>query len=435
METDRPGEESSAGSESSSDGLETDLMFLEISSQGLKDDETFLSPDTASLVSSTSEESITSKPNSREKLNEYLVSKNIEPVSQPWVEWEKASDSTKLRYTRRTAEIFSSVLHDQTPSCAGSLWQAVVSYPAMNEALGLDELSETSKCYLQVLAEAYDKAHGWDTRRQILSMMSGVSNYNDISRFVPGLSRYRFTIANLHRLQHGSGASVTPQPSSKIRVDPRQLDHFLSYITSPHLVQDLPFGQKTLKLSSGQLVEVPNVIRTMIPQRIVRQYTQYCKETGFEAFSERTMLRVLNECKASTRKSLQGLDYFAADGARAFDELEGLGLQLGELGRGKEWQVRYVKSKCEEFQENWIMLFKQGDLISQMDGSMARKNRSDDRSTQTGNIYVGFCSWYSFFISINYACNRFYLLRLLRLFDLDNMKHTYCKYFLSLMLQ
>ena len=109
METDRPGEESSAGSESSSDGLETDLMFLEISSQGLRDDETFLSPDTASLVSSTSEESITST-------NEYLVSKNIEPVSQPWVEWEKASDSTKLRYTRRTAEIFSSVLHDLTPT-------------------------------------------------------------------------------------------------------------------------------------------------------------------------------------------------------------------------------------------------------------------------------------------------------------------------------
>ena len=143
------------------------------------------------------------------------------------------------------------------------------------------------------------------------------------------------------------------------------------------------------------------MVSNFLPQRIVRQYTQYYKETGFEAFSERTMLRVLNECKASTRKSLQGLDYFAADGARAFDELEGLVLQLGELGRGKEWQVRYVKSlkvakfylkgdfkvsnrKCQEFQENWIMFFKQGDLISQMDGSMARKNRSDDRSTLTG---------------------------------------------------
>ena len=45
-----------------------------------------------------------------------------------------------------------------------------------------------------------------------------------------------------------------------------------------------------------------------------------------------------------TRKSLQGLDYFAADGACAFDELEGFVLQLGDLGLGKEWQVRYVKS-------------------------------------------------------------------------------------------
>lgn len=226
METDRPGVELSAGSELSSDGLETDFMFLEISSHGWKDDETFLSPDTASLVSSTSEEGTTSRPNSLQKLNKYLVLKSIEPVTQPWVEWEKASDSTNPRYTKRTADIFSSVLHDLTPKYAGSLWQAVVSYPAMNKGLGLDELSETSKNYLQVLAEAYNKAPGWDTRRQILSMMCGV--YSDISRFIPGLNRYRFTIANRHRLKHGSGASVTPQPSSRIKVDPKQLDHFLS---------------------------------------------------------------------------------------------------------------------------------------------------------------------------------------------------------------
>ena len=49
------------------------------------------------------------------------------------------------------------------------------------------------------------------------------------------------------------------QPLPRIRVDRLQLDHSLSFITNPHLVQDLPFGQKTLKLSSGQLIEVPNV--------------------------------------------------------------------------------------------------------------------------------------------------------------------------------
>ena len=81
----------------------------------------------------------------------------------------------------------------------------------------------------------------------------------------------------------------------------------------------------------------------MIPQRITRQYTQYCHKTGFKAFSERTMLRVLDKWKASTRKSLQGLDYFAADGTRAFDELQSLVHRLGVLGLGKEWEVRYVK--------------------------------------------------------------------------------------------
>ena len=53
------------------------------------------------------------------------------------------------------------------------------------------------------------------------------------------------------------------------------------------------------------------------------------------------MLRVLSECKASVRKSLQGLDYYAADGARAFDDLGSVVRQLGELGLGKEWEVKH----------------------------------------------------------------------------------------------
>ena len=48
------------------------------------------------------------------------------------------------------------------------------------------------------------------------------------------------------------------------------------------------------------------------------------------------MLRILAKCKASVRKSLQGLDYFAAEGARAFEDLESLVHQLSELGLGKE---------------------------------------------------------------------------------------------------
>ena len=48
------------------------------------------------------------------------------------------------------------------------------------------------------------------------------------------------------------------------------------------------------------------------------------------------MLRILAECKASVRKSLQELDYFAAEGAHAFEDLESLVHQLSKLGLGKE---------------------------------------------------------------------------------------------------
>ena len=124
-----------------------------------------------------------------------------------------------------------------------------------------------------------------------------------------------------------------------MRVDESQLDHFLCFITSPHVVQDLPFGQRYLFLTNGNILETPNVIRSMIPQRITKEYHQFCSETNFTPFSTSTMLRILSSCTATVRKSLQGLDYFAAEGAKAFDELTALVEKLGD----RHWVL-----KCQE---------------------------------------------------------------------------------------
>ena len=48
------------------------------------------------------------------------------------------------------------------------------------------------------------------------------------------------------------------------------------------------------------------------------------------------MRRILSECSAFVRKSLQGLDYFAAEGARAFDDLSLVLEQAVEVGASKE---------------------------------------------------------------------------------------------------
>ena len=63
------------------------------------------------------------------------------------------------------------------------------------------------------------------------------------------------------------------------------------------------------------------------------QYTQYCKEVNFTPFSRSTMLRVLSSCAATVRKSLQGLDYIAADSGKAFYELIEMVLKLSNDDR------------------------------------------------------------------------------------------------------
>ncbi|PFX27096.1 hypothetical protein AWC38_SpisGene8215 [Stylophora pistillata] len=82
--------------------------------------------------------------------------------------------------------------------------------------------------YQEALVEAHKNMSGWDTKRQVLSVMSGVASFTAIKKFIPELS------------------------------------------------------------------------------------------------SKRTMLRILSKCSASVRKSLQGLNNYAAEGARAFDDLAGI---------------------------------------------------------------------------------------------------------------
>lgn len=303
----------------------------------LADDKSYIQADTASSSSTESGLVPSNVVVQKQKLNDYLVSCDIPPIKKQWLSWQECSESTRRRYTKRCGDILGVVLKTVSPENAGKLWQFLASGSIVYEILEVEHLSLSDKQKLEAFAEAYSNANSWDTRRQILSVMSGVASYSQISQFIPGLTKYRYTAANLHRLQYGRGAAVPTTPTYRIKVGKNQLDHFLSFITSPHIVQDLPFGQRSLKLSSGLVLEVPNVLRTMIPSRIAHQYTRFCEETNFRPFSKSTMLRILSECSASVRKSLQGLDYFASEGAHAFDELLLLVHKMVECGVEREW--------------------------------------------------------------------------------------------------
>ena len=103
---------------------------------------------------------------------------------------------------------------------AGYLWSALQASKAVNDELGMEGILHLSqRMYLEAIAETYKNASSWDTRRQILSVMTGTASLASIREYIPGLSQYRYTEANLHRLQHGIGTPMPNQPAVRLRVD------------------------------------------------------------------------------------------------------------------------------------------------------------------------------------------------------------------------
>lgn len=259
------------------------------------------------------------------KLNEFLVHRDVSPVRNKLsVSWDDAHERTKRRYTRKAKQSVHEVLEVIAPGQSDKLLTELGDKVATEQRGITKNTAERSQAQvelLEALAESYFNATHWSTKRQILSIMADKLPLKEIKNYIPGLTRYRFDIARHHRPLHGRGAVVPVNSARRMKVDYAQLDHFLHFITSPHIVQDLPFGEKMLKLSTGEVLKTPNVIRMLIPERITQQYFQFCAETKFTPMSKSTLLRVLDACSASVRKSLQGLDNFSAQGSSAFEDL------------------------------------------------------------------------------------------------------------------
>ena len=132
-----------------------------------------------------------------------------------------------------------------------------------------------------------------------------------------------------------------------MRVDVKKVDHFLDYINRPYFYQDVAFGTRSLELESGEILTMPNVVRTVTRSSMIALYIGLCKDEDFEPLSRSTLYRILEVRKSSQRKSLHGLDNTAADGAAAFDTLEAVIDQLEKFGVSTKW-IKSTKTALRE---------------------------------------------------------------------------------------
>jgi len=214
-----------------------------------------------STVTCTGETTTISAP--REKLNAFLTSRDVSPVRYPLsTPWEDASDRTKRYHARKAHQVVTACLEEIAPGQS----------PALLESLSKAKFEKDSSIdfsLLDALSECYNNTSHWSTHRQILSIMADKVSFKQLQKWIPNLSRYRFNVARHHLLLHGRGSVLPSLKNTRIYVEPGKIEHFVSFITSSHIIQDLPFGEKTLKLSSDVEIRIPNIVRNLIPEQVI----------------------------------------------------------------------------------------------------------------------------------------------------------------------
>ncbi|XP_063427080.1 uncharacterized protein LOC134710627 [Mytilus trossulus] len=271
------------------------------------------------------------------KLNDFLKTKGIQPLVLPQHAWGTYSQKTKKSFVNKLFSCFTAVTETMFPNESDEILQEILKASEVIDK-ETDVNSDAELC--QALVESYKVTDSWQVRRQILSVICQKLSFKNTCELIDGLTEYRYYTAKKHASVQGCALPPAQGNKSRQRMDPAKLDNFLDFITSSHIIKDLPFGERKLKLADGRSVDTPNVIRCMAPAAIIDQFKLYCSENEVTPLGDSTMFKILSECAATVRKSLEGLDYYIAEGVRAFQDIQKF---LEELRRTGDLSVEVFK--------------------------------------------------------------------------------------------
>ncbi|VDH91448.1 Hypothetical predicted protein [Mytilus galloprovincialis] len=247
-----------------------------------------------------------------ESLNNFLSICNVSPVKRLTNLLSESSKRTVRRYMDKTRQCFNAVAETISPNDGNFLFNSVQQ----------QEEEQQGPCN-ELMKDIYLNAGSWQFRRQVLSIIVERMSFEEAQNFIPGLTAWRYYEAKKHTANVGVGLPVKELAEKRVKINIDSLEHFIDFVTSSHVIKDLPYGQKTLKLETGEVVTIPNVIRSLSSSALINQYYQLCEEDNISPLGKSTLYRILTECAASVRTSVEGLDNYVMEGSRAFQILEG----------------------------------------------------------------------------------------------------------------
>lgn len=252
----------------------------------------------------------------------------------------EAAERTKREHLRKVRQGIVAVVETIAPGQEDETWAELTRSGILDAQFNAGKKGRMQiemDHSIHALAAAYRQSEARVTKMQILSIIVDICPQRKVQDLLPEITKYQLFQAKKHLISYGRGQPLPAIPKYRVSVTLSKIDHFIGFISSPHFVQDVAHGTRTLKLSSGETISMPNVVRNMVAARIIKQYVSYCKEITFNHLSERELYWILKYCPTQQKKALQRLDNISADGLCGVEKLESVIRKLGERGKSSEW--------------------------------------------------------------------------------------------------
>lgn len=175
------------------------------------------------------------------------------------------------------------------------------------------------------LLEAFQTATNKKMQIFILSLLPSSLSKNKV-RSIFGCSKWMIDKGRQFKVSFEAGEYLEEPPKKRQRVSSEKITIFVEFLFRSGLIQDVAYGTTKLKLnSSHESILIPHAVRTTLKTHIFRLYQKNCEDIGEEPLGRTLAMEILDACKTSERKSLSGIDSFAAKGNEAIVFLEDTG--------------------------------------------------------------------------------------------------------------
>ena len=193
-----------------------------------------------------------------------------------------------------------------------------------------------------ILDSSSDEEDNYEIDDHLLELVNIYQNSNSISQMVIlslinhdkyrkndimnifGCTKHKIEQSRKWKKQNDGLCLPKNETHTRNRMNFDKCEHFVDFIFTSGLLQDVAYGVQNLKFDSGNRETIPKAILTSRYSHAITFYKQTCIEVDYEPLSESTLWKILTILKPSQRKSLAGLDDTIAAGMNGFDDMGGL---------------------------------------------------------------------------------------------------------------